>query len=388
MKKALYLLIGITIIAACKKQIPVPTTVITSSYLVFDGHIAVGDSSFITLSRTVNIAGNAKANPELGAKVTVEGKDGSSYALTAKNNGSYVCAPLNLSGNQTYRLKIITSNGKQYLSDYVPVKNSPPVDSVNYQVEGNGLSIKVNTHDAANSTKYYRWDYINTYQVQSKYESKYIVIPPDTSAPRTPGQQVYSCWVTDSSTIIILGSSAKLAQDKISNREVAFLQPTSEKLRIELSILVKQYALTSDAFNYYDLLNKNSGQVGGVFDPQPSELTGNIHSTTDATEPVIGYVTIGAVTQKRIFIYNRNLPASWLPDLSFYDGCAIIVELYDHPLPGGSPPYIEKQVREYIYSGIEAPIDTITKPYAMKSARPYCVDCTIRGTNKKPLFWK
>ncbi|MDN3583122.1 DUF4249 domain-containing protein [Mucilaginibacter flavus] len=388
MKKALYILIGITIITACKKQIPVPVAVTSTSYLVFDGHIAVGDSTFITLSRTVSLTGNAKASPELGAKVSVEGKDGSSYALTAKDKGSYVCAPLNLSGSQTYRLKIITSSGKQYLSDYVPVKNSPPVDSVNYQIEGSGLSIKVNTHDAANNTKYYRWDYINTYQVQSKYESKYIVVQPDTSALRTPEQQVYNCWVTDSSSTIILGSSAKLSEDKISNQEVAFILPSSEKLRIELSVLVKQYALTSDAFNYYDLLKKNSGQVGGVFDPQPSELTGNIHSVTNSAEPVIGYVTIGAVTQKRIFIYNKNLPASWLPDLSFYDGCAIIVELYDNPLPGGFPPYIEKQVKEFIYTGIETPIDTITKPYAMKSAKPYCVDCTLRGTNKKPLYWK
>lgn len=372
---------------ACKKQIVLKPIVTLNSYLVVDGHISNGDSTFITLSRTVNITGAVRSNPELNAAVTIEGQGGGSFALIAKGKGSYASAILNLSPTKSYRLKIITQDGRQYASDFVPLKNSPPIDTVSYAVKSDGLQINVDTHDATNITRYYKWDNVITYQVRSKYESKWIVVNDDTTAVRPLNQQIYNCWATDTSGNIALGSSAKLSQDVISKQEVILIAANSEKLRIGLSILVKQYALTTDAFNYYDLLKRNSEQIGGVFDAQPSELTGNIHCLTNAAEPVIGFITAGAVTTKRLFVDNKVLPATWLPDLGYYDGCYIINEEYNHITPGSG--YIEHQVKEYIYTRIETPIDTFSKPVpGIYAAKHYCADCTVRGTNKKPSFWK
>lgn len=373
----------------CKKPITLAPVATNSSYLVVDGSINSGDSSLITLSHTVNIAGNARSNPELGASVSIEGSGGDKYTLSSKGNGNYVSAPLNLSSSQKYRLNITTGDGKQYVSDFVPVKNSPPVDSVNYAIVSNGLQINANTHDATNNSRYYRWDYVITYQVRSAFESKLIVINGDTSAFRTPAQQIYNCWLNDTSANIALGSSAKLASDVISKQEISLIKSNSELLRIGLSILVKQHVLTSDAFNYFELLKKNSEQVGGVFDAQPSELTGNIHCLTNPTEPVIGYIIAGGVSTKRLFVDNKSLPATWLPDLSYYNGCALITELYDYIPPGAPAGFIEHQVKEYIYTGIETPIDTVLNPkLGVIATKPYCGDCTLRGTNKKPSFWK
>jgi len=387
--KLFLLLTTIVATTACKKPVVLVPVGGNSSYLVVDGFINVGDSTHILLSRTVNLDGNARSAPELNATITIESSGGNTYSLTTMGKGDYKSPVLNLPTDQKYRLKIITSNGKQYASDYIVVKNSPAIDSVGYQVKNDGLAMTVNTHDPSNNTRYYRWDYTSTYIVQSMFESKYVVVNQDTTALRTADQQIYHCWVTDTSTTIVLGSSAKLAEDRISGQQVAFLLPTAESLRIKFSILVKQHALTSEAFSYYDALNKNSTQVGGVFDAQPSELTGNIHNLTDPTETVIGFVTAGAVAQKRLFVSASQLPAMWQPNLSYYNGCALITELYDY-IPDMAPPgYVEHQVKEFIYSGVETPIDTIRNPKAgMTSAKHYCADCTLRGTNKKPSFWK
>jgi hypothetical protein len=388
-KNKLYILTVLLAVMGCKKPITIAPVTTANSYLVVDGHINVGDSSLITLSRTVNIAGNARSNPELGAKVTIEGSDGSSYQLTASGNGNYRSAALSLTTDKKYRLKITTADGRQYTSDDVPVKNAPAVDAVGYQVKDNGLAITVDTHDAANTTRYYRWDYTDTYMVESVYKSLFIVVNGDTTALRTPQQQIYHCWLTDTSSTIILGSSAKLTEDKISNQQVAFVQPNAESLRIKFSILVKQYALTAEAFNYFDLLKRNSEQVGGIFDAQPSELTGNIHCTSNPAEPVIGFITAGAVTQKRLFIDNSALPSTWLPNLSYYDGCSLITVFYDFVVPGSAPPFQINKFMDFIYSHVEVPIDTVSKPQqGYTSARPYCADCTVRGTNKQPSFWK
>src|ERR1700743_2148844 len=134
MKKNVYLLILIaTAIAGCKKPFT-PTVISTSnSYLVVEGLINSGsDSTFIKLSRTVQLSDIISTNPELNATVTVEGDQHTSYPLKWTGRGNYSCAGLNLDNSHKYRLNIKTLSGKQYLSDYVAVVNSPPIDSISY----------------------------------------------------------------------------------------------------------------------------------------------------------------------------------------------------------------------------------------------------------------
>ncbi|MDB4904031.1 MAG: hypothetical protein JWQ63_3312, partial [Mucilaginibacter sp.] len=186
----------------CKKQISSAAINTPNNYLVVNGNISANDITTISLSRTVNISGNVNSKPELNASVSFEGSQGSSYPLVSNNNGNYVSAPLNLSTTQTYRLKIVTGDGKQYQSDFIPVKNSPPIDSINYVIQNKALQINVNTHDATNSTHYYRWDYIETYIIHSEYVSNYMVVNHDTTVIRPADQQVYQCWVSDTSSTI------------------------------------------------------------------------------------------------------------------------------------------------------------------------------------------
>jgi hypothetical protein len=391
MKKICYILFVLVGVAACKKQLTIAPDARVTSYLVVDGNISSGDSTTITLSRTVGLDSNSRAKPELGATVIIESAGGTSFSLTGKANGKYVSAPLNLSVGEKYSLKITTSNGRKYASDFVPVKNSPAIDSIRTSIKSDGLQISVDTHDGTNSSKYYRWEYIETYQIQSAFRSLFIVvqntgipaIPPDFQYPRTGNQVIYNCWRNDTSNLIITGTSAKLSTDKISDAPIALLLPSAEQLRFRYSILVKQYTITVDAFNYFELLKKNTEQIGGIFDPQPSELTGNLHCTTNPNEPVIGYVTVGQVTQKRIFVDKADLPASWKAETP-YDGCHLDTLLYSRRIRNTDKSVME--VHDLIYSGLALTVDYAVGGYL--ASTPLCVDCTLRGTNIKPLFWK
>jgi hypothetical protein len=109
---------------------------------------------------------------------------------------------------------------------------------------------------------------------------------------RTPAQNVNVCYSNDSSTGILLGSSVKLTQDVIYQAPLTPIAGTSEKIELRYSILVKQYGLTEDAFKFWDELRKNTERLGSIFDSQPSGSSGNIHCTTDATEPVFGYISL------------------------------------------------------------------------------------------------
>ncbi|HTK18599.1 MAG TPA: DUF4249 domain-containing protein [Mucilaginibacter sp.] len=383
----LAILMLVLFVATCKKQIPTQTITGVKNYLVVNGNINLNDSTVINLSRLISITDSSQSKPELNAIVNIEGQQSGSYTLTTSGSGNYVTASLNLSPTQNYRLHIKTADGKEYASDFVPVKSAPAIDTIGYTADANGVKVNINTHDPAGKTRYYRWDYSETYIIHSLYNSHYKTVNHDTILPRPPEEQIYECWSTDNSTSIILGSSINLSQDQISSQLITSIPSTSEKVHIRYSILVKQYALTSDAYNYFTLLKKNTEQLGSIFDAQPSALTGNIHCISNPKELAIGYVTAGQIAQHRIFIDASDLP-TYTPSTP-YGSCTLDTMLYFRTY-NTQPPTTLAQVHYFLYTGIEDPIDKVDEypTGGFTAAFPICVDCTLRGTNKKPAFWK
>ena len=390
----LIIFIAIAAVISCKKPYLPPAIASPGSYLVVEGVVSSGsDSTFIKLSKTVNLSSSVTTNPVLGATLTVESDQNAVYALKETTNGNYVTAGLNLDNTRKYRLRIKTADSKEYLSDFVAVLNSPPVDTINYTIQGNGVNIYSGTHDPTNNVKYFRWDYQETYIFHSNYQSTYKSLG-DTIVPRNIyTENIYTCWRSDTSSTILLGSSAKLTQDVIVNNPITFVGSTSEKFTSKYSIIVRQYALTPDAYTFWQNLKKNTEQLGSIFDAQPSEIAGNIHSVTTPTEPVIGYLSIGSTSSKRIFITNQQLP-EWLPT-PMYPNCQVDTALYAYYGSGSKTPY--NQVKAYFYynpgsSPYLLPIEAIQPPgrpiIGFTGASAECVDCTLRGTNKEPSFWQ
>ncbi len=402
MKKICYLLILTTIIITegCRKPYSPPAIAVAGSYLVVEGVINSGsDSTIIKLSKTVKIANTTAINPVTGAAVAVESDQNVVFPLTETTSGSYVSAGLNLNSSHNYRLSIKTSN-EQYYSDYVPVLNSPPIDSVYFKVIDTGLTVYSATHDPTNTIKYYRWDYTETWIIHPPFNSGFISNG-DTVLTRTPAQKVYTCWRTDTSGVIVLGSTAKLAKGVIFDNPVTSLTALSPKIANEYSILVRQYALTADAYDFWINLKKNTEQLGSIFDAQPSQINGNIHSTTDPSEPVIGYVSVGSTASQRIFISTAQLPAFGNPNENYPPGCIIMPNCcYYSFIPQGShgPPI--NQVNEFInynrgapVDGALIPIDPIAPPQSpilgYTASEPICADCTLQkgATNIQPAYW-
>jgi len=393
MKKLNIILLAAIIFAGCKKPYNPPAIASPGSYLVVEGVINSGsDSTLIKLSRTVSLSSVNAVNPVLNAVVTVVSDQGTVFPLTETSNGNYVSAGLNLDNSHTYRLSIKTSN-EQYLSDFVAVENSPPIDSISYTVQSSGVNIFANTHDPKNNTRYYRWDYTETWMFHSNYFSSWISNGDTVLIRNQVTDQIYYCWQNDTSSTIILGSSAKLAKDIIANNPITSIASTSEKLTREYSIQVKQYALTGAAYTFWENLKKNTEQLGGIFDAQPSNINGNIHSVTNPSEPVIGYVSVGSVSTLRIFIGTDDLPISFTPT-PFYPSCELDSELFIYYPPHGNPIYQEDEffnINKGALSPVLIPVQAIETPSGTiighTGASQPCVDCTLRGTNKQPSFW-
>jgi len=391
LRNSVLFLAGI-ILAGCQKPYA-PTVVATNgNYLVVEGYINAGtDSTFITLSRTVVVNAKTTANPETKAIVTVEDSQNKTYSLIETPKGIYVAAPLHLDVTKQYRVRIKTSNGNTYLSDFVAANVSPPIDSVGFKIIPAGMQIYANTHDPSNNTRYYRYTFKETWQFHAKYNAGYITNGA-AIVPRNASQQIFNCFGTDNSSITIINSTAALSQDVAYQVPITYIDPASEKIETKYSILLTQYALTKDAYVFWENLKKNTEDLGSIFDAQPSQLIGNIHNIANANEPVIGYMSAGITQQKRIFISRQDLPGSWLTGYPY--NCSLDTAFFFNPFTK------QNEVTAILVpvNSTAIPIDQFFNiylsnvvsmtPLGYLYADPECADCTIRGSKTTPSYWK
>jgi len=352
-----------------------------NSYLVVNGFINADGPTTIQLYRTQNLSDGGPVPVEDRAIVMIQAEDGEQYRVHEEGNGVYVSDKHTLNFQKKYRLFIRTNKGDEYASDYVEVKQTPAIDAMDWAPVDRNVEIMVSTQDPNNKTWYYRWDYEHTWHYRSafstilKYEDGVVSYRSGTD------EEIYNCWRTENSTAIKLSNSTKLSQDVISNYKILAIPYNSEKIGIKYSILVKQYALTREAYAYWEVLKRNTENIGTLFDPLPSQLPGNIHSLTNPAEVVIGFMSASTSQERRIFISSSDLPREWR---TFYPTC------YADTL------FLDKNVsnlKAYFGNGASIPVSEV---YAENSptvigytyAAKDCVDCRTRGTNVKPDFWE
>jgi hypothetical protein len=342
-------------------------------FLVVDGAINSQGVSTVRLSRTLSLRQSGMAPTEVKARVFIEEANGRQYPLREITTGTYTSAALSLTAEQPVRLHFTLASGREYISDYTPAKLTPPIDSVSWKTSSEGLQVAVNAHGEPNQARYYRWNYEETWEFRSRYPS-YLEYKNKTLVDRI--EDINHCWGTETPSTIILGSTVQLSRNVVSQQPIARLQETSTKLITKYSILVKQYALTAEEYSYWEALRKNTENIGTLFDPLPTQLTGNVHNVADPAETVIGFVGAQSMQQQRIFIKREQLPNTW-PLVTGYEKCGVDTV----------------RTESFFADGKNTPIAKVVDPASKDSGLIYyssaeCVDCRKRGVNKRPSFWQ
>jgi Domain of unknown function (DUF4249) len=373
------LLAGIVFILICCYD-PYTPNVLTKNldYLVVDGFLSTSDSSSsVALSRTLPIYSLDSLPAENDATVRIEDMESTaSFTLTPQAHGVYTGSRLSISINKQYRLHIKTSDNKEYISDYVPLLVTAPIDTVGWYpasagTDENGIKIYVTTHDFVNNNQYYLWTYEETWEYSSAYEQTLLfkngqVVPNPVNT--------FFCWKTMSSVPILISSTAGLNQNIISQFVLEFIPSESIKLQRGYSLLVKQEAITKASFEYWQQLKANTENLGTIFGPLPSQFSGNIHSTSDSSEPVLGFFSATSIQQKRIFLNPLDLPPPQRTVVTGNENCELNI----------------LQVKDLAnFTGGEAIVTSIgTGPSAYYLTSFNCADCRLQGgTVVQPDFW-
>lgn len=365
----------------CKEAYEPDITNEDLNYLVVEGFLNGNGQTSIKLSRTRSNSSMAKA-PEMRANVMIEADNNNRVILTEGTDGNYTTNAV-FSPALKYKLLIHTTGGKDYASEFVSVLQTPAIDSLPWKRVNQGVQIYVNTHDQENKTKYYRWEFEETWIIIPRYYSSLKIVNLDKRGTNGLSFEIVertladalpmACWQKEVSTNIKIGSSSKLVADVINLAPVSYIPYSSWKLDRKYSILVKQYALSAAGFEYWENMKKNTEGLGSIFDPQPSEVKGNMTCLTDPKEPVIGFFDASTKEEKRLYISS-----SQVPDWRYRPGCES-VSVKNHPdsLIAIFPQYIPL-FSEY---GLGGGIDRYT------GAPPDCVDCRLKGSAIKPDFW-
>jgi hypothetical protein len=377
------LLFFITIIS-CKDEFRPPVKSPKTGYLVVEGFINGNGTTSISITRTIKLYDTVRDVNEHSAIVSIEGQNNESFPLYETGGGVYTSSPLQLNSNEKYRLNIKTQDGKEYASDYSNYRTTPDIDSLSWTRDNSGVKIYINTHDDQNQPGYYYWKYEETWEINSTYYSSLqYAYSPGSPIPigvgyrnqdQSPDIALYRCWLNLPSSNVNIGSSEKLSRNLIYF-PIMSIEPQSRKLSVLYSIIVDQYALSKDAYDYLKILKTNSEEIGSITGPLPSELTGNIHCITTPSETVIGFVEVSLEKQsERLFISNDELP-NW----GYKQQCTeFVIDNNSESLKANGDLYPTTVFETGAFGAI-------VKFFATPEIN--CMDCRLYGSPVKPDFW-
>ena len=381
-----FLLITLAVIVMTCVEPYTPSLEKYEDVLVIDGLVTNAQGPYtVKLSRSFRY-NDPFGSPESDAYILLMDNQGNTTGFTEESPGIYRSGNPDFQGviGRSYKLYVNTLSNEEYESEYVELKAVPGIENLYAQLEEHpatggtetGFQIYVDSYDPQNNTRYYRYEYEETWEFYVPYPSLYRYTYGEL-IPRT--ESVHRCWMENRSTAIMTFTTDKLEQDVIEAFPVCFVSTSTNRLRAKYSILVKQYSLTGESYQFWEQMKNTHQNTGTLFDPQPTQINGNLYSLHDTETPVLGFFEASAVSEKRIFISRSDLP-SGIKVTDQFKYC------HSYYMVIGS-----SSIEKYMNKGwcIVGPDATATIFFGY-GIIPFhdCCDCTQTGTNIKPDYWK
>lgn len=358
----------------------------------------------IKLSKTYRLEQNGPTVVS-NASVFVTDNQGGNFEFT-EQNGAYVSVDeFQAIPDVQYQLNIVTEDGKIYTSSNETLTHITPMENIvaSQKVKDGkrGVAITVNSFDPTNSSKYYRYEYEETYKlIAPKWVSEKAIVnifpgPYEIGdvggqifvVPRT--EEARTCYSTKKNDNIILNSTNDLSEDRV-NYDVRFINDDDYMITNRYSILVKQYVQNLEAYTFYNTLKTLSSSQSILSQNQPGFFSGNIKSIQDPTEKVIGFFELSSVSSQRIFFnYGEIFPGEISYAYPYY--CPEITEenKYNYEFNFCFDPAPSDCDGFSILNGISTN-KLVYYSHVGITFRLYpigCGDCTSFSSNITPSFW-
>ncbi|WP_298311746.1 DUF4249 domain-containing protein [uncultured Aquimarina sp.] len=355
----------------------------------------------ILLSRTFRFEDDGPLSEE-GATVKVIEDASVEYTFEESSPGIYRSVQeFAASSGKEYELSIQTSEGRSYVSDKVTLPQETSIERIYPQKITNnngveGLGIFVDTFDPTGNSKYYRYEFEETYRIITPlwYPFDLIVTSEGENSfefglvNRPENQKI--CYASNVSNNIKIANTTIFEEDRITGLEVNFIPAEDIRVDNRYSILVRQYVQSREANGFYEILSSFSESESLFSQIQPGFITGNIISENNQEEKVLGYFDVSSVSEQRIFV-NRD---DFLIDLPRFALECDLIELVKDPFDElitfhqriGA--FIDSNEVRYFPDAPPEPGEPIEFPGILSYFVPRaCGDCTALGVSTAPGFW-
>jgi len=378
--KILFGTVILTILAtACVTEFKAGLPSNSEQLLIVDGTIVEDTTVTFYLSKSFSI--NSSTVPpetfDIDATVTIIGNNGyESDPATSLGKGAYSIKVGDLDDNVEYGIRI-DYDGNTYQSTLAKPISTPEIDSVSWAqpVRDAAVSFRISTHDNTGEAKFFLWNYTENWEITANYEISIFYDPASDSFYNAGSAPYYYCWKSNVPHEFIIGSTESLSANSIINKELYNCSPGDDRFSYLYCLTVSQQAISKAAFEYYQNKIVVNNEMGGLFTPQPSELTGNITCVTDPSKKVMGYVeTVKNTTQKRIFVESYQISHPGV-----INNCTTITTDSILAMSGSFS-------RAYQYGFRLVDTDPAGNPADWSTVE--CTECTANGGSKnKPDFW-
>ncbi|MEL6924560.1 MAG: DUF4249 domain-containing protein [Bacteroidota bacterium] len=307
-----YLLAVLVLVAfavACVDEIDLNVDT-TQRSVVVDGFVtdSMGDFRLkLSQSSVIGIGNDNILDPINGAAVNLMDTDGQAYPYVEEEDGSYLLSDFKALRGKSYYIDIVLPDGRHYQSTPTSLRSNSSIDDIGFEVAeetyrnnaGNlvtdrQVSMKIGTNTSnAETPPFLRWRVEGEYQFLEGFpgslNNRYCYIPTNLD--------INDIRILDASSL----NNGELFEQVIAATEYDF------RFAIQFCFHVSQYSISEEEYTYWRNIKEIIDIDGGLFDPPPGTIVGNIKNVDDPNDVAVGYFSVASVFFKRVFVNRDDL---------------------------------------------------------------------------------
>jgi hypothetical protein len=315
-----------------------------------------------------------------GATVFVTDNLGNVEEFIETEEGVYTNASPDFQGitGHSYQLTISLSETEVYHSSWEKIQEALGIDTVYAEIEGHidpntsynllGYQFYIDTDLADNDSTYLIWRLEHSYKFESDFKCHFFYA--GSVVPFPNSDSLKECWKTENVPTLLIGSTKSSNEKKLSRFPLHYVSTEGRELSVRYSVLVKQYTVSENVYNYWKSLQDQNDIQGSLYTQQPYQIRGNMQNINDPDEAVAGSFVAAGISQKRLY-FNR-------PPLKFnYPICEL-----------GEADYMNMMDLSGLSSLYWPVYLTMDGTYRLAYPNQDCIDCRQSGGSlDKPDFW-
>lgn len=368
----------------------------TRRVLVIDALVTnLQEEQFVHLTYSYPIDGS-ESEPASGARVMITDNTGNSVEFSEVANGMYQpSTPFEGIVGRRYQLSIETMDGIRYESSEEELVEP----ATEFDIYGRYLEIRSDSSsgfergvqflvdvEATNITNNnYRFTFEEDYEVSVPFVPLYEY-DEATQTIRDRTLSTSLCYINDVSRDLLIATTSGQVSGELREFPLVFVSENDFNLIGQYSLTVRQYRISSAAYQYYKDLQENNESSGSFFDRQKGQLVGNIQNLDDPTDPVLGYFEVASVSERYSIFETGAFEDQGYSAPQILTFCSELIDtVATADILAGNISFENRLLWDFVTCETPLP-GTEWCPLALLMP-DICSDCRVYGTLEKPEFW-